>query len=111
MRVGYIFTQGPLFHIPKNWMLLDACSLFDVYNNRDLVADIRMCSQTDSLTVRANGGAQRHYHAANIKFLPSMVIFKESSVATILSLKTASEIKGSKIIMDASVNKSVAILM
>ena len=111
MHVGNIFTQGPLFHMPKNWILIDACSTCDVSNNRDWVADIRMCSQEDSLTTRTNGGAKRHDHEANLKLIPVVVHLKESSMATILSLKTVSEIKGSRLNMDTSAKKSIVLAM
>ena len=41
MHVGYTFTQGGLFNIPKGWLLLDTCSTCDVSNNPKLVTNIR----------------------------------------------------------------------
>ena len=59
INVGHVFTQGPLFHVPKSWVLLDTCSTCDVSNNRDLVINIQKCSPTDSLTASTNGGEQK----------------------------------------------------
>ena len=57
MYVGYTFTQGGLFNIPKSWLLLDTCSTCDVSNNPKLVTNICRWKPEDSLTTYTNGGA------------------------------------------------------
>ena len=59
-----------------------------------MVEDIRTCTPEDRLTAHANGGDQVYNLIANLKILPIKVHIKKSSMATILSFKTVSEIPG-----------------
>ena len=107
MHVGCTLTQGTFFTIPKTWILLDTCSTCDVSNNTNMVHDIRPCSSENVLTAYTNGGAQRYESLADLRLLPITVHFKESSMATILSFKSVSEIPGAKITLDTDVNKDI----
>ena len=100
-----------MFQIPKSWILLDTCSTCNVSNNPTLVTDIRECSSAESLTAHTNGGLQKYEHVANLKLLPVVVHFKDDLMATIPSLKTVSELEGSRLTMDTAVDKSITLTM
>ena len=80
-------------------------------NNRNLVTDIRKCSSAESLTTHTNGGLQKYEHVENLKLLPVVVHFKDDLMATIPSLKTVSELEGSRLTMDTAVDNSIALMM
>ena len=111
MHVGYTFTQGGLFNIPKGWFLVDTYSTCDLSNNPKLVTNIRVCKPEDSLIAYTNGGAQTYQHIADLLLLPITVCFKKNSMATILSFESVSEIPGARITMDTAVNKSITLTL
>ena len=73
-----------------------------VSNNSNLVTNIRHCSNQNVLTAYTNGGVQKY-----VRLLPITVYFKESSMATILSLESVSDIPGAKITMNTDVSKNI----
>ena len=111
MHVGYTLAQGTIFMIPKNWILLDTCSTCDVSNNPELVHNIQECSPSNTLTAYTNGGAQKYDHIATLRMLPITVHFKADSMATILSLKTVSEIDGSRLTMYTAKDKDITLTL
>ena len=48
---------------------------------------------------------------ADLRILPITVHFKVDSMATILSVKTVSEIKGARLTMDTQVNKNITLTL
>ena len=111
MHVGYMLTQDDCFEIPKSWVLLDTCSTCDVSNNPHLVKNIRACDPNEILLAYTNGGSQKFDKLADLRFLPITVHFKEKSMATILSLKTVSEIEGARLTLDTKVNKNITLTL
>ena len=111
MHVGILCAQGNDFNIPLNWILLDTCSTCDVTNNPALVNDIRACKPNDRLTAYTNGGKQVYDQIANLNILPITVHFKKSSMATILSLKTISNIPGARLYLDTAANKDIKLTL
>ena len=111
MHIGYMLTQDDCFEIPKSWMLLDTCSTCDVSNNPDLVTHIRACNPNEVLLAYTNGGSQKFDQLADFRFLPITVHFKKNSMATILSLKTVSEIEGARLTLDTQVNKNITLTL
>ena len=107
VHARYMLTQGNLFDIPKTWLLLDTYSMCNVSNNPDLVTNIRIYSFNDILTTYKNGGAQRYDKLADLLLLPLTVRFKKELMATILSLKSVSEIPGARLTMDTAVDNSI----
>ena len=77
----------------------------------ELVSDVRQCSLAAGLTTHTNGGVQKHEHLANLKLLLIVVHFKDNSMATIISLKTVSEIRGATLTMDTFVSKKNTLAM
>ena len=61
------------------------------------------------LTAYTNGGAQRYDKLADLSLLPITVHFKQDSMATILSLKTVSEIPGARITLDTNTSKDITL--
>ena len=111
MHVGHMLTQDDSFHIPKSWVLLDTCSTCDMSNNPDLVTHIRACTPNEVLLAYTNGGSQKFEQIADLRILPIAVHFKKNSMATILSAKTVSEIKGARLTMDTQVNKNITLAL
>ena len=111
MHVGILCAQGNDFNIPLNWILLDTCSTCDVTNNPALVNDIRTCKPNDRLTAYTNGGKQVYNLIANLNILPITVHLKKSSMATILSLKTISNIPGARLYLDTAANKDIKLTL
>ena len=111
MHVGCMLTQDDCFDIPKSWMLLDTCSTCDVSNNPHLVTNIRACNPNEILLAYTSGGSQKFDKLADLRFLPITVHFKEKYMATILSLKTVSEIEGARLTLDTKVNKNITLTL
>ena len=111
MHLGCMLTQGALFTIPKIWVLLDTCSTCNVSNNPNLVTNIRDCEPENFLTAYTNGGAQLYRKEADLKLLPLVVHYKPDSMATILSLKSVSEINGTRLVMDTNINKHITLTL
>ena len=105
--IGCTLTQGSVFTITKSWILINTCSTCNVSNNSDLVSNFRAYSKDDILTAYTNGGAQQYIKLADLGLLPITVYFKENLMATILSLKSVSDIPGVSITLDTNVNKNI----
>ena len=106
VHIGCTLAQDTAFTIPKSWLLLDTCSTCDVSNNPELVNNVRVCSAKNVLTAYTNGGTQKYEKVADLRLLPITVHFKKDSMATILSLKSVSEIPGARITLDTDVSKT-----
>ena len=111
MHVGYMLAQDDAFSIPKSWLLLDTCSTCDVSNNSNMVSNIRKCTPNEVLLAYTNGGSQKFEYLADLNFLPITVHFEKDSMATILSVKTVSEIPGARLTMDTEVNKNITLTL
>ena len=111
MHVGYTFSQGELFNIPKSWLLLDTCSTCNVSNSPDLVSNIRNCMHGEMLTAYTNGGSQCYDQLADLRALPLQVHFKQDSLATILSMKLVTEIPGARVTMDTGLNNNIHVIL
>ena len=110
-HVGYMFSQGGYFNIPKSWLLLDTCSTCNVSNNPTLVSNIHNCMPGENLTAYTNGGAQSYNKLADLKAFPLEVYFKENSMATIISMKSVTEIQGARVTMDTELSTSIHVVL
>lgn len=110
-HVGYMLAQGGYFNIPKSWLLLDTCSTCNVSNNPTLVSNIRTCMPDEMLTAYTNGGAQYYNKLADLRVLPLEVHFKQNSMATILSMKSVTEISGVRVTMDTKLSTSIHVIL
>jgi hypothetical protein len=83
--------------IPRNWVLLDSQSTISVFNNPNMVTNIR--SSPQSVCARTNGGHQTSNQIADFTNLGT-VWFNESSIANILSLSEVRKV--CRVTMDTS---------
>ena len=93
--------------ISKTWIFLDSCSTDTVFNNPDLVANIRTGSADEELRILTNGRSITYKEVADCKLLPIKVNFNKDSLANALSYKQVSEIPGVKITTDTSKRRCI----
>ena len=65
----------------------------------------------EMLTAYTNGGAQYYNKLADLRVFPLEVHFKQNSMATILSMKSVTEISGVRVIMDTKLSTSIHIIL
>jgi Zinc knuckle len=90
--------------IPSSWILLDSQSNISVFNNQQMVTDIRLSPQ--EVCVRTNGGEQTSTHIADFKNL-GVVWYNEQSIANILSFSEVR--KKCRVTMDTSLEPAMFI--
>ena len=95
--------------ISKTWILLDLCSIDTVFNNPDLVTNIKKISADEELRVLKNGGSITYKEVADCKVLQLKINFNKDSLVNVLSFKQFSEIPGVKISTDASIENTLTI--
>ena len=80
--------------INKWWILLDTCSTYCVTNNKDLLSNLTDCQPHETLQVVTNGGGMKFEKQGRLKILPLDLHYNPKSLATILSFKRISSMKG-----------------
>ena len=65
----------------------------------------------EMLTAYTNGGAQYYNKLADLRVLPLEVHFKQNLMATILSMKSVTEISGVRVIMDTKLSTSIHVIL
>jgi hypothetical protein len=92
------------YNVPPEWVLLDSQSTISVFNNENLVVDIR--PSDEHMYAFTNGGHQVSTEVANITNLGT-VWFNRDLVANILSLSQVRRV--CKVTMDSSVSPSITV--
>jgi hypothetical protein len=90
--------------IPSSWILLDSQSNISVFNNQQMVTNIRLSPQ--EICARTNGGEQTSTHIADFKNL-GVVWYNPNSIANILSLSDVR--KKCRVTMDTSQETSMVV--
>ena len=86
--------------IPPNWVLLDTFSTDNVIKNKELLNNIRLCSEKESLEIFTNGGSLILNETGTLKHFPMDSYYNPSSIANVLSFKAVMDLKGHHVKMD-----------
>jgi hypothetical protein len=102
---GITLTSSVRKHIiPPTWVLLDSQSTVSIFNNRDLLRDIKPSSRP--LAIRSSGGVFHAYHQGHLpNFGP--VWYHPDSVANILSMAAVS--KTCRVTMDTQAESAILV--
>ena len=108
LQVVHSFVQNSDL-ISPTVVMLDSCSESSVFMNRDLVHDLRPCSQDEKIILVTNGNGSIVFEETAIPhILPGFrVHFNPSSMANILSLRDVASLPGVRITMDSSVARAI----
>jgi hypothetical protein len=88
--------QAPV--IEDHRLLLDSCSTDNVYNNLELLTNVRKCSEDEKLFIVENGGNMIFDAVGKIKVLTVESYYNKNSLTNIISLKKLVEVEGISII-------------
>ena len=76
LQVGNLLTQVQQQGlIPPDWILLDTCSTDNVVNSRDMIRNIKPCTEEDSLKIYTNGGALDYDQVGDFAYLPIKIYY------------------------------------
>jgi hypothetical protein len=106
-QTGLSFTQVdsvPTYNIPPEWVLLDTQSTFSIFNNNNLVTNIR--PSAEPLYAVSNGGYQTSHLVADVRNL-GQVWYNPDSVANILSLAEVRRV--CRITMDTQITPTITV--
>ena len=93
--------------IPPDWILLDTCSTDNVVNDKNMVNNLRLCSDEDCLKIYTNGGALEYNQMGDFAHIPLKIYYNPQSIANVLSLKAVSEVDGYRVSMDTDEDPSI----
>ena len=104
--VNLSFFQEKLHLISPWWILLDSESTISIFNNAEMVSNIRHCGNKKGLTLLTNGGKQVSTLIADYPGFGT-VWFNPLSLANILSLAAVRKLF--RVTMDSTVEASLAV--
>ena len=103
IQSGCSLTQASRYSgLPKSWILLDTESTVSVFNNPDMITDIRPSGST--LRVQTNGGYQDSNMEGTFRNL-GRVWFNRASIANILSLAAVRKV--CRVTMDTDIEPAL----
>ena len=80
--------------------MLDKCSTDNIIRNKDLLNNIRSCTEEESLEIFTNGSSLELNETGTLKYFPMDGYYHPDSIANILSFKLVTDLKGHYVKMD-----------
>lgn len=111
LHVRCTLANKDTFDISDSWLLLDTCSTCDVIKNPDFITDMKECKPHEQLIAYCNGGEQRYNLVAKLQIFPISVHFKRNSMANIISMKTVTDIEGTRATMDTNNSANIVVTL